>query len=51
METLIEEVIEVIQTQVQKMIGIDPEVEIVLKVGLEVEGDLANLYLLPQAKP
>ena len=43
--------IRVIQTQVQKMIDIGLEVEITLEVDLEVDGDQANLYLLPQAQP
>ena len=41
-ETAVEEVIGVIQTQVQKMIDIGLEVEMNLEVGLEVEGDQAN---------
>ena len=48
-ETIIEEVMEVIQIRVQKMIhiiDIGPEVEIILEVGLEVEGDLAKLVLI-----
>ena len=43
---MIEEVIEVIQIQVQKMIDIGLEVEIVLEVGLEVEGDLSKPVLI-----
>ena len=38
-ETAVEEVIRVIQTQVQKMIDIGLEVEMTLEVGLEVEED------------
>ena len=45
-ETALEEVIGVIQTQVQKMIDIDLEVEMTLEVGLEVEGDQANPVLI-----
>ena len=45
-ETAIEEVIGVIQTQVQKMIDIGLEVEMNLEVGLEVEGDQANPVLI-----
>ena len=45
-ETAVEEVIRVIQTQVQKMIDIGLEVEMTLEVGLEVEEDQANLVLI-----
>ena len=45
-ETAVEEVIGVIQTQVQKMIDIGLEVEMNLEVGLEVEGDQANPVLI-----
>ena len=45
-ETAVEEVIRVIQTQVQKMIDIGLEVEMNLEVGLEVEGDQANPVLI-----
>ena len=45
-ETAVEEVIRVIQTQVQRMIDIGLEVEMNLEVGLEVEGDQANLVLI-----
>ena len=45
-ETAVEEVIGVIQTQVQKMIDIGLEVEMNLQVGLEVEGDQANPVLI-----
>ena len=45
-ETAVEEVIRVIQTQVQKMIDIGLEVEMTLEVGLEVEGDQANPVLI-----
>ena len=38
-ETAVEEVIRVIQTQAQKMIDIGLEVEMTLEVGLEVEGE------------
>ena len=43
---IIEEVIEVIQIQVQKMIDIGLEVETVLEVGPEVEGDLSKPVLI-----
>ena len=45
-ETAVEEVIRVIQTQVQKMIDIGLEVEMTLEVGLEVEEDQANRVLI-----
>ena len=49
-ETAVEEVIRVIQTQVQKMIDIGLEVEMTLEVGLEVglevEEDQANPVLI-----
>ena len=45
-ETAVEEVIGVIQTQVQKMIDIGLEVKMNLEVGLEVEGDQANPVLI-----
>ena len=45
-ETAVEEVIRVIQTQVQKMIDIGLEVEKTLEVGLEVEEDQANPVLI-----
>ena len=45
-ETAVEEVIRVIQTQVQKMKDIGLEVEMNLEVGLEVEGDQANPVLI-----
>ena len=45
-ETAVEEVIGVTQTQVQKMIDIGLEVEMNLEVGLEVEGDQANPVLI-----
>ena len=45
-ETAVEEVIRVIQTQVQKMIDIGLEVKMTLEVGLEVEGDQANPVLI-----
>ena len=45
-ETAVEEVIGVIQTQVQKMIDIGLEVEMNLEVGLEVEGYQANPVLI-----
>ena len=45
-ETAVEEVIGVIQTQVQKMIDIGLEVEVNLEVDLEVEGDQANCVLI-----
>ena len=45
-ETAVEEVMGVIQTQVQKMIDIGLEVEMNLEVGLEVEGDQANPVLI-----
>ena len=44
-ETAVEEVIGVIQTQVQKMIDIGLEVDVNLEVGLGVEGDQANPVL------
>ena len=44
-ETAVEEVIRVIQTQVQKMIDIGLEVEMTLEVGLEVEEDQVNPVL------
>ena len=46
LETAVEEVIGVIQTQVQKMIDTGLEVEMNLEVGLEVEGDQANPVLI-----
>ena len=46
LETAVEEVIRVIQTQVQKMIDIGLEVEMTLEVGLEVEEDQANPVLI-----
>ena len=45
-ETAVEEVIGVIQTQVQKMIDIGLEAEMKLEVGLEVEGDQKNPVLI-----
>ena len=45
-ETAVEEVLRVIQTQVKKMIDIGLEVEMNLEVGLEVEGDQANPVLI-----
>ena len=45
-ETAVEEVIRVIQTQVQMMIDIGLEVEMTLEVGLEVEEDQANPVLI-----
>ena len=45
-ETAVEEVIRVIQTQVQRMIDIGLEVEMTLEVGLEVEEDQANPVLI-----
>ena len=45
-ETAVEEVIGVIQTQVQKMIDIGLEVEMNLEVGLEVKGDQENPVLI-----
>ena len=45
-ETAVEEVTRVIQTQVQKMIDIGLEVEMTLEVGLEVEEDQANPVLI-----
>ena len=45
-ETAVEEVIRVIQTQVKKMIDIGLEVEMTLEVGLEVEEDQANPVLI-----
>ena len=45
-ETAVEEVIGVIQTQVQNMIDKGLEVEMTLEVGLEVEGDQANPVLI-----
>ena len=45
-ETAVEEVIRVIQTQAQKMIDIGLEVEMTLEVGLEVEEDQANPVLI-----
>ena len=45
-ETAVEEVIRVIQTQVQKMIDIGLEVEMTLEVGLEVEEDQAIPVLI-----
>ena len=44
--TVVEEVIRVIQTQVQKMIDIGLEVDMTLEVGLEVEEDQANPVLI-----
>ena len=45
-ETAVEEVIRVIQTQAQKMIDIGLEVEMTLEVGLEVEEDQENPVLI-----
>ena len=45
-ETAVEEVIRVIQTQVQKMIDIGLEVEMTLEVGLELEEDQAIPVLI-----
>ena len=48
METILEEVIEMIQIQIQKMIhiiDIGLEVEILLEVNLEVEEDLSKPVL------
>ena len=45
-ETAVEEVIRVIQTQVQKMIDTDLEVGMTPEVGLEVEEDQANPVLI-----
>ena len=45
-ETAVEEVMRMIQTQVQKMIDIGLEVEMTLEVGLEVEEDQANPVLI-----
>ena len=48
-ETAVEEVIRVIQTQVQKMIDIGLEVEMTLEVGLEVEEDQAIPVLIARS--